>query len=299
MVAFWAVYKSILICPTTAFVSTAFVSKPWRPFTTTTKSDSLVRRFSTRPQASSSAAQQQQQQQRLQQQRRQTLLSRRGPYFKLDRMRGTVEFGSTVDLITTLTNEPNAAQISAWLSDERGLALSIWDESLITELKNSVYRLQLMTLQFVTLQLSPTVDVKMWTTNTASTNTNRSSTTSTTVGVPVFQLQSVAFDPRLQILPGIGVNADMLGIDIVGVGEMRPTPNGRGVQGRISFATTGKLPPPLLMLPEGILKGAAQSISDEVAQFDVQSFERGAIQQYRQFCRKQPPPLPSSTPPPK
>jgi hypothetical protein len=199
-------------------------------------------------------------------------------------MRGTVEFGSTLDLVTTLSGEPSFSQIAAWLSDERGLALSIWDESLITELGNSVYRLQLMTLQFVTLQLSPTVDVKMWTTNVPSPpNVNGTSTTN----IPLFSLQSVAFDPHLQLLPGVGISADMLGIDIAVVGEMRPTTNGRGVQGRISFATTGNLPPPLLLLPEAVLKGAANSISDTVAQFAVRSFQKGAIQQYRQFCRKQ------------
>ena len=51
-----------------------------------------------------------------------------------------------------------------------------------------------MTLMFVTIQLSPHVDVKMY--------SERGK----------FNLESVAFDPNIQILPGVGVSADSLGI---------------------------------------------------------------------------------------
>jgi hypothetical protein len=96
--------------------------------------------------------------------RRQELLSRSGPYFQLNRRTGDVGFGATAQLATKLQqlnddsdglNNPD--DISKWLSDSdgRGLALSIWDPDLITDLGNSVYRLQTMDLQFVTIKLSP------------------------------------------------------------------------------------------------------------------------------------------------
>ena len=42
-------------------------------------------------------------------------------------------------------------------------AMGIWDPDLIKEVEPNVYRLSLMTLMFVTIQLSPSVDLRMWT----------------------------------------------------------------------------------------------------------------------------------------
>lgn len=210
-----------------------------------------------------------------QQQRRSTLLGRNGPYFRLDRFNGRVEFGSTADLVTQLErNGANQDGVAAWLSDERRVALSIWDEALTKEMGDNVYRLQVMELRFVTLQLAPTVDCKMWTRNDASDD-----------GSPVFSLQSVSFDPRLQILPGIQVSAQSLGIVIEVVGELRPTQDGMGVTGRITFQTSGELPPPMRILPEAVLKAASDTINETVSRFAVQSFQRGATAKYADFRR--------------
>ena len=91
------------------------------------------------------------------------MLSRNGPHFSLDRIKGQVEFGATANLVTQLERDANTESIATWLQDERGLALSIWDEKLTKDMGNSVYRLQIMTLQFVTLQLAPWVDLRMTT----------------------------------------------------------------------------------------------------------------------------------------
>ena len=88
--------------------------------------------------------------------RRKELLNRKGPFFELDRSSGQVEFGSTAKLVTTLLaeeEEANPESIATWLSDGRGLALSIWDEDLLTELGDSVYRLQTMNLPELLSQL--------------------------------------------------------------------------------------------------------------------------------------------------
>ena len=88
-------------------------------------------------------------------------LNRNGSHFKLNRFSGKVEFGSTANLVTNF-KKGDSESISDWLSDERRVALSIWDEKLMTDLGQSTYRLQLMSLQFVSNRLSPSVDSRMW-----------------------------------------------------------------------------------------------------------------------------------------
>lgn len=203
--------------------------------------------------------------------RRRELLARNGPFFKLDRFQGAVEFGSSAKLTTKLDNSANLDGISEWLSDGRGLALSIWDEKLMTDLGDNIYRLNTMKLQFVTIQLSPSVDMKMWTEMEDSQN------------LPLFSLQSVGFDPNIQILPGVGVSASSLGIKIEVEGELRPTKDGKGVQGKITFATKGNLPPPMRLLPEPALKLASDTINETIVNFAIQSFEKGALKKYKEF----------------
>jgi len=204
--------------------------------------------------------------------RRKELISRSGSFFQLDRLKGYVEFGSSAKLFTQLDNEANPEGIATWLSDGRGLALSIWDEKMMEDLGDSVYRLQTMKLHFVTIQCSPSVDVQMWTQPDPKT------------GEPVFLLQSIDFNPNIQVLPGVGISAASLGVQIDVVGQLRPSKDGKGVTGFICFATTGNLPPPLRILPQGLLKMASDSINDTVVSFAVESFRKGAIQQYQKFC---------------
>ncbi len=206
----------------------------------------------------------------IQEARRKDLLARNGPYFALNRFKGDVEFGSSAKLATQLDDQSNSKGISEWLSDGRGLALSIWDENMMKDMGNSIYRLQTMKLQFVTIQLSPSVDVQMWTQPDSS-------------GEPVFYLHSVDFDPNIQLLPGVGISASSLGLHIDVVGELRPSKDGKGVNGSISFATKGILPPPMRVLPESLLKMASDTINDTVVSFAVTSFQKGAIRKYNQF----------------
>lgn len=202
--------------------------------------------------------------------RRKELLTRRGPYFKLNKENGDIEFGATANLVTQLDDEPNLERISTWLKDERGLALSIWDEKLTTKKGDSVYRLQIMTLQFVTLQLAPWVDIEMKTLM----GTNKK---------PVFCLQSVDFDPNIQFLPGMRFSAESLGIVIEVAGQLLPTNDEKGVVGAIAFQTTGNLPPPLRILPESALKKAADTINDTIVKFAIASFQKGATAKYNEF----------------
>ena len=181
-----------------------------------------------------------------------------------------VEFGSTANLVTQLVTTPALDDISAWLSDERRVATSIWDPNLITERGNSMYTLQVMQLQFVTMTLAPTVDVKMW-------------TSSFDMSLPLFELQSLSYNPNLQLLPGVGVNTDSLGIVIDVVGNLTPTEDGMGVVGKIAFESSGELPPPMRILPEPVLKGASDAICDTVTKFAIQSFQQGAIANYKEF----------------
>ena len=134
-----------------------------------------------------------------------------------------------------------------------------------------------MTLMFVTIQLTPHVDVRMWTDTTSNNKSENSNI--------VFKLESVGFDPNIQILPGVGVNADSLGILIDVVGELYPSRDGRAVEGKIGFVTSGELPPPMRLLPEQALKGSLSTINKTITNFAVNSFNEGARNKFAQFLR--------------
>lgn len=206
--------------------------------------------------------------------RRKEMISHNGPYFNLDRMGGTVEFGATANLVTQLEQEAKPDEIATWLKDGRGLALSIWDEEMIQELGESLYRLNVMTLQFVTLQLSPWVDMEIKTVQDKN-------------GAPVFTLQSVDFDPNIQVFPGMKMSSESLGIVIEVFGFLRPSRDNTGVAGTIAFRTTGKLPPPLMVLPQSVLKTASDTINKTIVDFAIKSFQNGAKAKYQEFRSKE------------
>jgi hypothetical protein len=223
--------------------------------------------------------------------RRKELLTRRGDHFDLDPRTGRIEFGATAYLVTDLHDggtgaidgDPTSStgqleSITKWLQDERGLAMSIWDPDMIEDRGDHVFRLQVMTLGFLTLQVAPWVDVEMKT---------RVGKSQTGVSQPVFCLQSIAFDPNVQILPGMKVTAESFGIVIEVSGQLRPAENARGVQGAIAFQTTGTLSPPMRLLPAPVLQAAASAINSRIVEFATSSFQKGARKQYREFVQKQ------------
>ena len=193
-------------------------------------------------------------------------------------------FGATANLVTQLDRSADGADtIREWLRDSDSIAKSIWDENLLRAKGNQIYQLKLMKLQFVTITLQPSVDVRMWT-ETSSSSQQQQGTTTTT---PVFALQSVGFEPNLQVLPGVGMDANAFGILIEVAGELRPTKDGKGVTGKIAFQTSGSLPPPMRILPEAVLKAASDTINQTITQFAIQSFQRGATAKYKQFKLQQ------------
>ena len=225
-------------------------------------------------------------------QRRNVLLSRTGPYFQFDRRSGTIEFGATANLVTQLlspstvlnskkNNNQEGAEppnlIEEWLRNEnKGLAMSIWDPKLMTNRGQDVYRLQIMTLQFVTITLAPWVDVQMW---TVDNNNNNNSP-------PEFRVQSIGFEPNIQILPGMRLNGDALGIVIEVAGVLRPGTDGTSVAGSICFQTSGKLPPPLRILPVAVLRAAADTINSTICKFAIASFQKGAKRNFQEFVQQ-------------
>eukprot|EP00956_Cyclotella_meneghiniana_P002703 scaffold3196_cov81-Cyclotella_meneghiniana.AAC.1 len=211
-------------------------------------------------------------------QERNTILNRNGEYFTLDRFSGKIQFGSSTSIRTPLENA-SITLIEKWLSNDKAIAMSIWDQKLIKEIEPQVYRLKLMTLMFVTIQLSPHVDMRMWTEDTNSNKPGGSKV--------VFKLESVAFDPNIQILPGVGVNADSLGILIDVVGELYPSNDGKSVEGKIGFVTSGELPPPMRLLPEQALKSSLSTINKTITNFAVKSFQEGTKTKFAQFLREE------------
>ena len=217
---------------------------------------------------------------------RDKILKRSGPHFELNRFSGRVEFGSTADLVTTLDNA-SLATISEWLSDEKRVAMSIWDEKLTTDLGDNIYRLELMTLQFITIQLAPQVDNRMWTETETEKDGTGTGTGTGASGIPVFKIQSIDFDPKIQLLPGLNIPASQLGIDIEVVGELRPSANGTGLQGKIGFVTSGNLTPPMRLLPVPALKVAANVMCKTITDFAIVSFQKGVRAKYRDFYLQQ------------
>lgn len=205
---------------------------------------------------------------------RNKILGRSGSHFELNRFSGRVEFGSTANLVTTLDNA-DLATVSEWLLDEKRVAMSIWDEKLIKDLGDSVYRLEVMSLQFITIKLAPQVDNRMWTEKDAS-------------GTPIFRVQSIDFDPNIQLLPGLNIPASSLGIDIEVVGELSPSRNGRGLEGKIGFVTSGNLTPPMRLLPVPALKTATNVLCKTITDFAIQSFQKGVKAKYREFQLERP-----------
>ena len=205
--------------------------------------------------------------------RRKVLLGRKGPYFDLNRSDGQVSFGATANLVTELVNTPRPEDIEEWLTDEESLALSIWDEDLIQDMGSNVYRLQVMALQFVTIKLRPWVDVRMKTVKNSK-------------GDPVFTIQSQDFDPNIEVMPGMQISAESLGVVIEVAGQLQATKDGKGVTGKIAFQTSGKLPGPLLILPNGVLNGASDTINQTVVDFAVRSFQKGTKKNFANFLAK-------------
>eukprot|EP00523_Entomoneis_sp_CCMP467_P020117 CAMPEP_0168858514 /NCGR_PEP_ID=MMETSP0727-20121128/16329_1 /TAXON_ID=265536 /ORGANISM="Amphiprora sp., Strain CCMP467" /LENGTH=280 /DNA_ID=CAMNT_0008913265 /DNA_START=41 /DNA_END=882 /DNA_ORIENTATION=- len=199
---------------------------------------------------------------------------RKGPYFDMDRGSGQIEFGATARLVTELdqSNEDRSELIKDWLRDTESFAMSIWQEDLIEKRSDNVYRLQLMTLNFVTIELAPWVDLQMKTVEDSE-------------GNPVFTLQSAGFDPNVQ-MAGLRFSAESLGIVIEVAGQLRASPNGNGVTGSIAFQTTGNLPGPLRILPKAALKAASDTINETVVNFAVKSFQTGAISNYQKYLQK-------------
>jgi hypothetical protein len=137
-----------------------------------------------------------------------------------------------------------------------------------------VYRLQTMSLQFVTIQLAPTVDLEM-------------KTILPDGGAPTFMLKSVGFDPNIQILPGMRFDASSLGIVIETAGILRQSTSREGsVAGLIAFQTTGQLPAFLRIVPEAVLRAASDSINQTIVKFAVDNFQTGAKRNFQQFVKR-------------
>lgn len=212
--------------------------------------------------------------------RKRALLSRTGPYFSLDRTAGTIAFGAIAQLTTPLPSD-DPAVVTAWLEDAPSIAQSIWDPQLTTVMGKNVYRLETTPLQFVMLQIAPSVDVEMKTILSQSDSKE-----------PIFTLQSIRFNPNIQSgLPGMPqIDAEALGIVIETAGYLRQTTKKKEectVSGVISFQTSGSLPPPLRILPDGVLQAAADTINQQVVQLAVRSFQQGARINFEAFARQQ------------
>ena len=189
---------------------------------------------------------------------RREILTRPSSYMSI--IGSSVSFGATVKLSTKLPTE-GKDETEVWLRDLDSVATAIWDPTKVTRLPTA-WRLGLISLRFVTIELLPTVDVELLTRDNSK-------------GDAVFYLSSVAFDPRVKILPGVAIKAEDLGIEINVVGQMKAEGD-EGVVGAIGFETTGKLPLPLRVLPREVLEKAGAAINKQIVKFAEGNFKENA-----------------------
>lgn len=199
------------------------------------------------------------------------ILKRNGEHFKIDRFGGTIELGSTTEISTNNPKFDNES-LRQWLKDDRRLALSLWDEKLMTDLGNGVYRLQLLTLNFLSFRLAPSVDALMYTDIPGEKSSSS----------PVFKLRSVAFDPNIS-LGGREFKSSRLGIEIAVIGELRISKDENGLVGRFGFQTNGKVPAPVRLVPDGALRAASALFNRQIANFAIASFQNNAVKGYDKF----------------
>lgn len=197
-----------------------------------------------------------------------------GHHFRLDRFTGKIAFGYITDITTKLTETPTPSSISNWLSNAERVASAIWDEDLVDDLGQQRYRLKLMNIKFVTINMRPEVDILMWTEQEKINGKGEDI---------VFFIESVGFEPNLKLLPGVNLSSKSLGIKIDVAGELRVSSDGMGLTGKIGFVTSGNLPPPLRVLPSPTLTSAARIINRQIADFAVKSFQTGARREYNTF----------------
>ncbi|GMI48006.1 hypothetical protein TrCOL_g5697 [Triparma columacea] len=139
--------------------------------------------------------------------------------------------------------------------------------SLIRSSPAPAYDLKVFALDFAGLRLAPTVSVEM------VSGPNK-------VGEIVFNLSSLGYDPGIRSVFG-GVDSEMFGIVIDVVGQLKVSPGGEGVKGKVGFRTSGKLQGPLLLVPDDVLKRVSEGISARIVEFAKKGFEEGAKREYR------------------
>mmetsp|Transcript_25011 Transcript_25011/g.51996 ORF Transcript_25011/g.51996 Transcript_25011/m.51996 type:complete len:295 (-) Transcript_25011:134-1018(-) len=215
--------------------------------------------------------------------RRKELFSKKEAFFSLNRRTGRIEFGAPVPLETSnlpTTTSSSSDLISSWIRDSDAFGMSMWQESHLTKLEQDVFRLGLLTLQFVNLKFEPWVDVRVKTVKDSK-------------GSPVFTLQSIGYNPNpkeISFIPGMPASLTLddvvknLDIGVEVVGQIRGTSN--GARGRMVYVVTGKLPSALLLFPDPLLRGAGDTISKEVVEFAQKSFRTGTSAKFPEYQKK-------------
>ena len=99
----------------------------------------------------------------------------------------------------------------------------------------------------------------------------------------VFNLTSIGYAPNVSVMGGLNVPESALGITIDVCGQMKVNAASDGVRGVVGFRTRGKLTGPLSMLPESVLRSAAEAVNKKVIDFALESFKTGSEREYAAF----------------
>ena len=213
--------------------------------------------------------------------RRKVLFGKKENYYELDRKSGRIVFGGPVPLANKFdTLSPDDTILNEWLNDEEAFAMGFWRDSHLTRISEDVYRLGLLTLQFVNLKFEPWVEVQV-------------KTVPDSKALPVFTLQGINYDPNpqeIQFIPGMPRSLTLddviknLDITVEVVGQVRQSPKDpAALSGRMVYEVTGKLPSALLLFPDPLLKAAADTITKEVVEFAQYSFKQGTTHKFKHY----------------
>jgi hypothetical protein len=193
-----------------------------------------------------------------------------GDYWRKTNESGDFEFGSTAQLTNKLDSlEVDAAEsrrnIISFLSSPSDVCAAMWQEGMIEQLSEDTWRLQLVALNFITLKIEPSVDVRL---------------SSTPDGQ--FKLSSIAYDPKVMNRGKI-ITSDAMKIKIDISGTLGITEDGRGVQGVMGFAGSGNYPSPFKYMPQRILSKAGMIINKSIVAFAMKNFNIGAPREYAKY----------------
>jgi len=187
---------------------------------------------------------------------------------------GAIEFGNTLSLSTPLLSSPDPSLLNSFISDPARVMASLWDPKLKTELSPTSFTLKLLSIDFISFSLAPSVTVAV-------------STSTTSSGATIFRMHSTSFEPNISLLPNLKITADQLNLAIDLVGQLRVARDGKSIVGGMGYVVSGTLIGPTKFIPKTLLSSASSAINKRTTTDARSSFESGVRKQLAIFKKEE------------